>query len=68
MSIIIKNTKGTVFEGCDFVVGLPKERENNVKILQITDTELMDAAQMRNADALTASEQAEYARKNVYIN
>ncbi|MBO5737667.1 MAG: metallophosphoesterase, partial [Clostridia bacterium] len=50
----------------DFAVEVPSNR--GVKILQITDTELMDAAQMRTAGSLTAAQQEEYARKNIYAN
>ena len=50
----------------DFTVEVPSYR--GMKILQITDTELMDAAQMRTANSLTAAQQEEYARKNIYAN
>ncbi|MBO4252120.1 MAG: metallophosphoesterase, partial [Clostridia bacterium] len=50
----------------DFTLEVPSD--SGVKILQITDTELIDALQMRTSGALTAAEQAEYARKNVYAN
>ncbi|MBE7080830.1 MAG: hypothetical protein E7371_06300, partial [Clostridiales bacterium] len=50
----------------DFTVEAPSYR--GLKILQITDTELMDAAQMRTADSLTAAQKEEYARKNIYAN
>ena len=64
MSIIIKNTKGTVFEGCDFVVGLPKERENDVKILQITDMQVIDSSQRRYPDRIRPDEIAAWAPEN----
>ncbi len=53
-------------EMVDFTMEVPSNE--GVKILQITDTELMDATQMRTADALSMAEQSEYARKNIYAN
>ncbi len=50
----------------DFALEVPSN--NGVKILQITDTELIDATQMRTASSLSAAQQEEYARKNVYAN
>ena len=50
----------------DFALEIPSN--SGVKILQITDTELMDAAQMRTDSSLSAAEQETYARKNIYAN
>ena len=50
----------------DFAIEVPSNA--GVKILQITDTELMDAAQARAAENLSSAEKEEYARKNVYAN
>ena len=50
----------------DFTLEVPSNR--GIKILQLTDTEIIDAAQMRSAGALTSAQQEEYARKNIYVN
>ena len=50
----------------DFTLEMPSNY--GMKILQITDTELMDAMQMRTAGSLSAALQEEYARKNIYAN
>ena len=50
----------------DFALEVPSNR--GVKILQITDTELMDATQMRTTESLSTALQEEYARKNIYAN
>ena len=49
----------------DFTLEVPSNR--GVKILQLTDTELMDAAQARTG-SLTSAQEEEYARKNIYAN
>ncbi|MBP5467231.1 MAG: hypothetical protein J6Y43_06705, partial [Clostridia bacterium] len=48
----------------DFIIEVPSDR--GVKILQLTDTEIIDAMQMRTSGALTQAQQEEYARKNIY--
>ena len=50
----------------DFSLEIPSDR--GVKILQLTDTEIIDALQMRTSGALTSAQQEEYARKNIYAN
>ena len=50
----------------DFTVEVASNR--GVNILQLTDIELTDATQMRTASSLSAAEQTEYARKNIYAN
>ena len=64
MNVIIKNTIGTVFEGCDFVVKLPKERQDDVKILQITDMQAIDSSQRRYPDRIRPDEIAAWAPEN----
>ena len=51
---IIKNTENTVFDGCDFVVRIDEKRK--VKILQLTDMQLIDSSQMRTPDRLRPDE------------
>ncbi|MBQ6980365.1 MAG: metallophosphoesterase [Clostridia bacterium] len=50
----------------DFKLEVPSDR--GVKILQLTDTEIIDATQMRTSGALSQAQQEEYARKNIYAN
>ncbi len=50
----------------DFMLEVPSN--DGVKILQITDTELMDAAQTRMAESLSSEQKEEYALKNIYAN
>ena len=64
MSVIIKNTKGTVFEGCDFVVQLPNTRRNDAKILQITDMQVIDSSQRRQPDRIRPDEIAAWDPEN----
>lgn len=52
---ILKNNENTVFDGCDFVVQLPEERKN-IKILQITDMQIIDATQRRTPERLRSDE------------
>lgn len=48
---------GKKFEGCDFVVQLGVNRKNTpIKLLQITDTQLIDSTQMRTPDRLRPDE------------
>ena len=54
---IIDGKKNAAFAGCDFVVRLTGDRENtDVRILQITDTQVLDAEQRRKPDLLRADE------------
>ena len=63
--MILKNLENTVFEGCDFVVQLPEERKNTeIKILQITDMQLIDATQRRTPERLRPDERAAWDPKN----
>ncbi len=51
---IIKNTEGTVFDGCDFVVKTSENRK--IRLLQITDMQVIDSTQRRTPDRLRADE------------
>ena len=47
----------SIFNGCDFVVQLGAERKDtNIKLLQITDTQIIDSMQMRTPDRLRPDE------------
>ena len=50
----------------DFTVEIPSDRE--VRILQLTDTQIIDSSQMRTADRLTASMIESWARGNIDKN
>lgn len=53
-TIIKENSK---FSGCDFVVQLGSERKNTpIKLLQITDTQIIDATQRRTPDRIRHDE------------
>ena len=60
---ILKNLQGAAFEGCDFVVQLPEPR-GSVRILQLTDMQIIDAAQRRTPDRLRADEIEAWDPKN----
>ena len=54
---IIKQTDNISFAGCNFVVQLPAERkETSVRILQITDMQIIDASQRRTPERLNEHE------------
>lgn len=54
---IIKNTKNTMFEGCNFVVQLPPDRINGTAtVLQLTDIQFIDASQRRTPDRIRPDE------------
>ena len=54
---IIKQTDNNSYEGCNFVVQLPAERkETSVRILQITDMQIIDASQRRTPERLNVHE------------
>ena len=54
---ILKNLDNTAFAGCDFVVQLPEDRMGTeLRILQLTDTQIIDASQRRTPDRLRADE------------
>lgn len=62
---IIRNTENTVFDGCDFVVQLPEERSGqSVRVLQLTDMQIIDSAQRRTPDRIRADEIASWAPEN----
>ncbi len=63
---ILTNTEDTVFEGCDFVVQLPDERKD-VKILQLTDMQVIDGSQRRTPDRLRPDEIEAWDPKNFDI-
>ena len=51
--------------GCDFVVNLPKSRKNTpIKILQLTDPQIIDSSQRRTPDRLNPSEIEAWAPEN----
>ena len=51
---IIKNTENTAFEGCDFVLKFDSNRK--IKLLQLTDMQIIDATQRREPDRLRVDE------------
>ena len=51
---IIRNTEGTVFDGCDFVIRLNEKRK--IRILQLTDMQAIDSTQRRTPDRLRSDE------------
>ena len=53
---VLKNPKCALFEGCDFVVQLPEDRREDVRILQLTDMQIIDATQRRRPERLRADE------------
>lgn len=54
---ILKNLNNSIFDGCDFVVQLPESRKGtNIKILQLTDMQIIDAAQRRRPDRIRPDE------------
>lgn len=56
-TLLKKNeTDGTQFDGCDFVIQLGEERANtDIKVLQLTDTQIIDSAQARTVNRLNES-------------
>ena len=55
--MILKELNNTLFDGCDFVVQLPESRKDkSVNILQITDMQIIDAAQRRRPDRIRPDE------------
>lgn len=54
--IVIKQSN-EIFNGCDFVVQLGEGRKNTqIKLLQLTDTQIIDSAQRRTPDRLRPDE------------
>ena len=62
---ILKYDENSIFNGCDFVVRLPENRANTeIKILQITDMQVIDASQRRTPERLRADEVEAWAPEN----
>ena len=59
---IIRDTKNTVFDGCDFVVKVEKNRR--FRLLQLTDMQVIDSLQARRPDRLRADEIAAWLPEN----
>ncbi len=54
---IIRTPKESCFVGCDVVVKLPKEREGTtIRLLQLTDMQIIDSLQRRTPDRLRTDE------------
>ena len=51
---IIKDTKNAAFDGCDFVIDFDKKRK--IRLLQLTDMQMIDATQRRTPDRLRVDE------------
>ena len=57
MISILRPTPNSPFAGCDFVVQLDRQRENTpIRLLQLTDTQIIDASQTPRSDWLRADE------------
>ena len=62
---ILKGEMSDAFAGCDFVVRLSDERiHTKIKILQLTDTQVIDSSQRRTPDRIRADEIAAWAPEN----
>ncbi len=65
MSTILKKNQNPCFDGCDFVVRLGSERENTkIKLLQLTDIQVIDSSQCRSAGRLREDEMHSWAPEN----
>ncbi|MBQ4353798.1 MAG: metallophosphoesterase [Clostridia bacterium] len=54
---ILTGSETNGFEGCDFVVRLPADRKNTkIRVLQLTDMQIIDASQRRTPDRLRPDE------------
>ena len=54
---ILTGNDGNAFAGCDFVIRLSNDRTNTkIKILQLTDMQIIDASQRRTADRIRRDE------------
>lgn len=63
---IIKNQMPAVFDGCDFVVRLDESRAGTeVRLLQLTDMQMIDAAQRRTPDRIRPDEIAAWDPKHL---
>ena len=62
---ILKGEENNAFAGCDFVVSLSEDRINTkIKILQLTDMQVIDSSQRRTPDRIRADEIAAWDPKN----
>ena len=62
---IVKGEEVKAYTGCDYVVRLPSNRRNTkIKILQITDTQIIDASQRRTPECLRTDEITAWAPNN----
>ena len=59
---ILKNNENTVFDGCDFVVKVDKPRK--IRILQLTDMQVIDGTQLRRPDRIRPDEIAAWLPEN----
>lgn len=58
-------TSKSCFEGCDFVLSLGEERKGTpIRLLQLTDMQVIDAAQRRTPDRLRADEISAWSPEN----
>lgn len=65
MNNIIRNvTKDSPFWGCDFVLQTDRERTEPIRLLQITDMQVIDASQRRTPDRLREDEIRAWAPEN----
>lgn len=54
---ILRDPSGGAFNGCDFVLQLPEERRGSaIRILQLTDMQIIDATQRRTPDRIRPDE------------
>ena len=54
---LIRNKEAKTLFGCDFVVKLPENNKNEkIKLLQITDMQIIDSEQRRTSDRLRKDE------------
>lgn len=62
---IVKGQDCAAFSGCDFVVRLSSDRKNTeIKILQLTDTQVIDSAQRRYPERIRADEISAWRAEN----
>jgi hypothetical protein len=63
---IVKGKDCEAFSGCDFVVRLTRDRKHTkIKVLQITDMQMIDASQRRTPDRLRNDEIIAWAPENL---
>ena len=62
---ILRDTRGTPFAGCDFVLRFKEERgARDIRVLQLTDMQVIDAAQRRTPERLRPDEVAAWDSAN----